>query len=244
LFVKRFEEETNLRAQLIIDTSSSMLFPYQEKKITNKLFFSIYAAAALIRLIRNQRDAVGLTLFSSDIELTTHARLNEVHSQQLYRELTKLLENAGNSARKENLNRTTRAAEILHQLAELYPTRSMVILFSDMLEEGDTEELFSALQHLRYNKHEVILFHVRDHNLEEEFDYPARPHRFIDMESGRTLRVNPADIRQAYREKIKGYYSDIRLRCGQYDIDFVEADIRHDFSEVLLPFLIRRQKLF
>jgi uncharacterized protein (DUF1786 family) len=113
-----------------------------------------------------------------------------------------------------------------------------------MLDESDPEELFSALRHFRYNKHEVILFHVKDHKLEEAFDFSNRPHRFVDMETGRAIRVNPAEIRTQYREKISQYYSDIKLRCGQFDIDFVEADIREDFREVLLPLLIKRQKLF
>jgi len=243
LFVKRYEEETNLRAQLIIDTSSSMLFPNPERKAVSKLFFSIYSAAALIQLLRKQRDAVGLTLFSSEIELTTSSRVNEVHCQNLFHELSRLMERNEESRVRDGLNRISHTAEILHQLADMYPRRSLVILFTDMLDEGDPEELFSALRHFRYNKHEVILFHVRDERLETEFEYPARPHRFVDMETGRTLRINPAEIRSLYRQKINDYYSDIRLRCGQYDIDFSEADIRKDFREVLLPFLIKRQKL-
>jgi uncharacterized protein (DUF58 family) len=132
----------------------------------------------------------------------------------------------------------------MHQLAEMYPRRSMVVLFTDMLDESDPDELFSALRHFRYNKHEVILFHVKDHKLEEAFDFTNRPHRFVDMETGRSVLVNPAEIRSAYREKISSYFADIKLRCGQYDIDFVEADIREDFREVLLPLLVKRQKLF
>jgi len=197
-----------------------------------------------MRMLRRQRDAVGLTLFSSDIVLTTPSKVSEVHSQSLFTEMIKLLDRTGPAQIKENLNRPTNTAAIMHQLAEMYPKRSMVILFTDMLDESDPEELFSALRHFRYNKHEVILFHVKDHKLEEAFDFPNRPHRFVDMETGRSVLVNPAEIRTQYREKISQYFSDIKLRCGQYDIDFVEADIRQDFREVLLPLLIKRQKLF
>jgi len=221
-----------------------MLFPNPERKAISKLFFSVYTTAAMMRLLRRQRDAVGLTLFSSDIELTTPSKVSEVHNQNLFIEMTRLLERAGPGQLKQNLNRTTSSATILHQLAEMYPKRSMVILFTDMLEDSDPEELFSALRHFRYNKHELILFHVKDHKLEEAFDFPNRPHRFVDMETGRTIRVNPAEIRQQYREKITRYFSDISMRCGQLDIDFVEADIREDFREVLLPLLIKRQKLY
>ncbi len=221
-----------------------MLFPNPERKAISKLFFSIYTTAAMMRLLRRQRDAVGLTLFSSDIELTTPAKVSEVHSQNLFAEMSRLLEKTGPSQVKENLNRPTNAAATMHQLAEMYPTRSLVVLFTDMLDSADPDELFSALRHFRYNKHEVILFHVKDHKLEESFEFANRPHRFVDMETGRSILVNPAEIRTQYREKITRYFSDVKLRCGQYDIDFVEADIREDFREVLLPLLIKRQKLF
>ena len=153
LFVKRYEEETNLRAQFIIDTSSSMLFPNPERKTLSKLFFSVYTTAAMMRLLRKQRDAVGLTLFSSEIELTTPSKVSEVHNQNLFAEMTRLLERAGPGQIKQNLNRSTNAAVTMHQLAEMYPKRSLVILFTDMLDESDPEELFSALRHFRYNKH-------------------------------------------------------------------------------------------
>jgi uncharacterized protein (DUF58 family) len=243
-FVKRYEEETNLRAQFIVDTSSSMLFPNPDRKAISKLFFSVYTAAAMMRLLRRQRDAVGLTLFSGDIELTTPSKVSEVHNQNLFAEMSRLLERSNPSLIKQNLNRPTNSAVVMHQLAEMYPKRSLVVLFTDMLDESDPEELFSALRHFRYNKHEVILFHVKDHKLEEAFDFSNRPHKFVDMETGQSIRVNPAEIRTQYREKISGYFSDIKLRCGQFDIDFVEADIRQDFREVLLPLLIKRQKLF
>jgi len=243
-FVKRYEEETNLRAQFIIDTSSSMLFPNPERKASSKLFFSVYTTAAMMYLLRKQRDAVGLTLFSSDIETTTPSKVSEVHHQSLIAEMTRLLEHSGPAQLKQNLNRPTDSATVLHQLAEMYPKRSLVILFTDMLDDHDPEDLFSALRHFRYNKHELILFHVKDHRLEEAFDFPNRPHRFVDMETGKTLRINPAEIRKQYREKITRYFDDIRLRCGQIDIDFVEADIREDFQDVLFPLLIKRQKLF
>jgi thioredoxin len=243
-FIKRYEEETNLRAQFIIDTSSSMLFPNPEKKAISKLFFSVYTSAAMMRLLRRQRDAVGLTLFSSEIEVTTPSKVSEVHSQNLFAEMSRLLERTGPGQVRENLNRPTRASEVMHQLAEMYPKRSLVLLFTDMLDDGDPEELFSALRHFRYNKHEVILFHVKDHKLEEAFDFQNRPHRFVDMETGRSVLINPAEIRTRYRERISEYFNDIKLRCGQFDIDFVEADIRQDFREVLLPLLIKRQKLF
>ena len=220
-----------------------MLFPLSKAGIHNKLFFSVYAAAALIRMLRNQRDAVGLTLFSDQIGVSTPARLSSVHNQYLMRELTNLLSQAERGD-KELYNRPTRVAETLHQLAEMYPKRSLVILFSDFFDQGDPSELFSAFQHFRYNHHELILFHVIDSQLEERFDFPSRPHRFVDLETGETIRTNPGEIRESYLRNWKEFTSQIRLRCNQYGIDFNEADIRKDFREVLLPFLVKRQRLF
>ena len=238
LFVKRYEEETNLRSHIIIDTSSSMLFPDSDKLI-NKLSFSVYCAAALIHLLRKQRDAVGLTLFSDDIELHTDARLSSVHSKMLYSKLSGLL-----TTDKKQFNKRTNGSKILHQLADNIHKRSLIIIFSDMMDSESPDEIFSALEHLRYNKHEVILFHVIDKNLEQNFQYKNRPYRFVDMETGESLKFNPNDVRNDYTKNINNYYNQLKLKCGQYKIDLVEADINADFKDVLLPYLIKRKKLY
>ena len=244
LFVKKYEEETNLKAHIVIDNSSSMLFPYKEGKLHNKLYFSIYCAAALIRILRSQRDAVGLSIFTDQIDLRTESKLSEVHAQYLYSELSRLLESGKFSNAKTSLNKKTDTSKVLHSLAESLPPRSLVIIFADMFEEANSEELFSALQHFRYNKHEVILFHVVDRQLEGKFDYPARPHKFVDMETGEVMRLNPGDLKKQYGRITDDFFNEIKLRCAQYKIDLAEADIRKDFKEVLLPFLIKRSKLF
>ena len=190
LFVKQYEEETNLRSYIVMDTSSSMLFPYHPAKVS-KLTFSVYCAAALIHMFRKQRDASGLCLFSDKIETMTDARLNITHIQLMYSYLQELL--------KDNavpLNKPTTTATVLHQLADTIHKRSLIVIFTDMFSNGNTEELFSALQHLRYNKHELILFHVKDQKMEENFEFPNRPHIFIDMESGREIKFSPNEIRE------------------------------------------------
>ncbi|MEG1738113.1 MAG: DUF58 domain-containing protein, partial [Odoribacter sp.] len=238
LFIKQYEEETNLRSYIVIDTSSSMLFPYLSDKIS-KLHFSIYCAAALIYMLRKQRDASGLCLFADKIETLTDAKLGSTHIQMMYAHLRDLL--------KDNavpLNKPTATAEVLHQLADTIHKRSLVILFTDMFSNGNTEELFSALQHLRYSKHEIILFHVKDKRMEEKFEFSNRPHIFIDMESGREIKFSPNEIRETYKQKMTEFYQELKLRCGQFQIDFVEADINQDFKEILLPYLIKRSKLF
>ncbi|MCD4747051.1 MAG: DUF58 domain-containing protein [Bacteroidales bacterium] len=243
LFVKRYEEETNLRCQLIIDVSSSMYFPVKENisiDNPNKITFSVYAAAALINLLKKQRDAVGLSKFSEDIELHTQAKSSSVHQKFLYTELEKLLMPISTSTRKK-----TSATKALHQIAENIHKRSLVIIFSDMLENtSSANDLFSALQHLRHNKHEVILFHVIDKQKELDFDFENRPYKFIDMESGEELKVRPNEVKDQYIKSTGDFKNKLKLKCGQYRIDFIEADINKGFEQILLPYLLKRKKLY
>jgi uncharacterized protein (DUF58 family) len=241
LFVKQFEEETNLRCQLVIDTSSSMLFPYSkgDKLQANKLAFSVYTSAALIHLLRRQRDAVGLTLFSDKLEFHALPRLSSVHAELLMGKLRELI--MPGFARLRKTNDTT---AVLHQVAESIHKRSLVVIFSDMLDHRMSDELFSALQHLRYNKHEVILFHVIDHQLEKEFKFSNRPHRFIDLETGQTVSLNPWEIREGYVRNVDHYFEELKVKCGQYRIDLVEANINEDFKHVLFSFLVKRKRLY
>ncbi len=238
LFVKRFEEETNLRTHIVIDTSSSMLFPFQEKNFLNKLSFSVYCAAALVYLFRKQRDAVGLTLFSEQVEFQSVAKLSALHSRLIYHELDKLL-----SYDLEQLKRKTMAAKALHQIADNIHKRSLVVIFSDMMDSDNNDDIFAALQHLRHNKHEVILFHITDHQREKALVYANRPYKFVDMESGEVVRFNPSEIKDDYIKTVQTYFEQIKMKCGQYNIDLIEADTKGDFKEVLVPYLIKRGKL-
>jgi len=241
LFVKQYEEETNLRCQLVIDTSSSMLFPYEKGKVSkiNKLAFSVYSAAAIIYLLRKQRDAVGLSLFSDEIEFHSQARLSSVHVDLLYNQLGGLLRQE-----QAQLQKKTNTVEALHMIAENIHKRSLVILFSDLIEQENTDELFEALQHLKYNKHEVLLFHVTDHRQEKEFDFRNQPYRFVDLETGEHLRFSPHDLKKNYERAMSDYFEEMRVRCGQYHIDLAEADINEDFKHVLYTYLLKRKRLF
>ena len=243
LYVKRYEEETNLRCQIIIDNSSSMYFPVKPDisiDNPNKITFSIYAAAALINLLQRQRDAVGLSLFSDKIELSTRARSTTVHMKHLFTEMEKLLKPISPTTRKP-----TDVAEAIHQIADMIHQRSLVVIFSDMLErQGKLDEMFSALQHLRYNKHEVILFHVVDKSKEIDFEYDNRPYKFVDMESGEEMKLSPLELRKQYVESVGEFVNELKLRCGKYMIDFVAADINAGISQILHPYLIKREKLY
>lgn len=242
LFVKRYEEETNLRCQLVIDGSSSMYFPEPDKHFPdkqNKIEFSTHCAAALTYLLRNQRDAVGLSVFSDKVNVQTPCKSSMVHSKLIFSELEKLL-----VPYKPEQNKPTMAVNALHEIAENIHKRSLVIIFSDMMDSGKSnEELFAALQHLRHNKHEVILFHVVDKAKELEFEFENRPYNFIDMETGEELKVHPHEIKESYLKAVNDYSKELKLKCGQYHIDFVEADINAGFNNILSAYLIKRSKM-
>lgn len=243
LFVKRFEEETNLRCQLVIDHSASMYYPAQATPgpdSPTKLIFSIYAAAALLFLFRKQRDAVGLTFFNREITQHFPARSNNLHIRYLFRQLEELADAPPPDSPHESA-----VAETLHLIAEAVHKRSLVIIFSDMFDkQTDTEALFHALQHLRHNKHEVILFHTIDRKTELELGFDNRPYRFIDKETGREIKVNVAEIREKYTAAMRKFLDELKFRCGQYRIDFIEADIRQGFYQILMPYLLKRSHLF
>ncbi len=240
LFSKRYEEETNLRCQIVIDSSSSMYFPDAGDKDTgqvNKLRFSALAGASLMNLLRKQRDAFGLSLFSDKVDHHTHCKSSTKHYKLLLTHLDKLLANP-------ERNKKTAAADALHEVADSIHRRSLVIVFSDMMEQSeDTERLFSALQHLRHNKHEVILFHVVDKSKEIDFEFENRPYVFIDMETGDQVRLQSNQVKDYYKEQMVKFKNELELKCLQYRIDFVEADINQGFRQVLLPYLVKRSKM-
>lgn len=232
LFVKRYEEETNLRCQIVIDCSSSMLFPKESE--SNKLNFSVHAAAALVELLKQQRDAFGLTLFDEQIKTHLPAKGSVTQKSIIFDYLEKLLEG-------QSINQSTSAHSVLNEVAEIIHKRSMVIIFSDMFDQQEHHEsLFSALQHLKFRKHEVILFHVIDKSKELNFEFENRPYHFIDMESGEELKLNPIQVKEQYLAGVRRYKDELESKCGLYQIDFVEADINEGFDKILYAYLVKR----
>lgn len=241
LFVKRFEEETNLRCQLVIDASSSMYFPEkaknQKKLYLNKIRFSALAASALMNLLQRQRDAFGLSVFAESLQQHTPCKSSTTHYRLLLSYLDQLIQ-------LPERNKQTAAAESLHQIAESIHKRSMVIIFSDMMDSGaDSDELFRALQHLKHNKHEVILFHVVDQAKEMDLAFDNRPYLFVDMETGEKVRLQSNQIKDQYVAQMKAFKDALRLKCMQYKIDFVEADINKGVNPILQSFLVKRSKM-
>lgn len=237
LYTKKFEEETNLRCQIIIDASSSMYFPEKDGKAKfNKMEFSCLAAASLMHLLRKQRDAVGLTIFGQEILSQTSAKTNALHHQVLLSALYQLINQTPQQQK-------TAAAKSLHQIADSIHKRSMVVIFSDMLDAVDEADLFLALQHLKHAKHEVILFHVLDKKQELDFEFENRPYRFVDLETGEELKLQPNQVKELYIQKMKERKLQLKMKCAQYKIDFVEADIQEGFNTVLMSYLVKRSKM-
>ena len=241
LFVKKYEEETNLRCQIIIDTSSSMFYP-QIKNPTlsnpNKILYSIYSAAALINLFKKQRDSVGLSLFSDDLYFHSQNKGTNKHHISLKKKMIEVLNSTPEF-------KTTSSIESIHKIASRLHKRSLVLLFTDMLDGvEDLSEIFLALQHLKFQKHEVILFHLSENKTEYELDFPNSPHKFIDIETKEEINLNPIEIKKEYKAKSETFLKELKIRCLQHKIDLVEVDVNKGVDQILISYLLKRQKMF
>ena len=236
LFTKRYEEETNLRCLIAIDTSPSMFYPVQTKA---KIRFAKFGAAALSYMLNRQHDAVGMCLFSDKIETLTQVKSSASHLDKLLRQLNDI-----DSDNKKQSLRKTNVATVLDELAEKIHRRSLVVIFSDMFDSAEnSDDLFKALQHLKHNKHEVIVFHVMDNQTELLFNFEDRPMEFVDLESGDKLRLNPGDVKVSYQREADRFHKALKMRCNQYKIDFIEADVQSDYNMILQTYLIKRAKM-
>lgn len=234
IYTKRYEEETNLRCHLLIDTSSSMYYPAPGY---GKITFSIMAAGALAYMLQKQKDAVSLTTFSDKVEIQTPIKSTPTHIHKILLDLQELMQ-------KPDASKSTGVASVIHEIAEKIHRRSLVILFSDMFDNiTESEKLFSALQHLKHNMHEVLIFHVTDKKTESDFAFEDRPYEFIDLETNEKVKLNPAQVKDDYQKTLQSFYHDLKLRCGQYKIDFIEADIAQGFEQILSAYLVKRAKM-
>ncbi len=241
LFVKRYEDESNLRCNIVIDTSSSMKYPQSGK--FNKLEMSAVCAAAIINLLRGQRDAASLTLFDRDVYFASDCKVSMTHSKMLFSKLEEMVRSRDFGTPSPREDDGGGIAACLHQVAENTHKRSLVLIFSDMMDSGSEEDIFSALQHLRHAKHDVIMFHVMDCKTELEFDFENRPYKFVDMESGEQVALNPLEYKEIYRSQSTAFCDRLKTRCGMYEMDYVETDVATPFKEILVPYLIKRSVL-
>lgn len=238
LYTKRFEEETNLRCHIIIDNSSSMHYPKlkdNQSFYKSKIGFSVLASAVLMNLLKKQRDAVGLSVFSDTYEYYSPEKGSDRHHRMILNTLENLLE-------KPKVKKHTNTITFLHQIAEKMHRRSMIILFTDMFQSGDKEKLFTALQHLKHNKHKVVLFHVIDYKTEMDFDFDNAPRKFIDLETGDEVNIFADNVKNEYEKEVRSYFKKLALTCSQNKIKYVPIEVANDFEKVITTYLVEKQK--
>ncbi len=238
-YVKQYEEETNLRCYLLLDTSSSMYYKYFAE--WTKLRYGINFGAALIYLMHRQRDACGIIPFSDKIEAFIPAKSSYTHLRLLFGELEKRLEEEKQQAKQK---KGTATAEVIHEVAERLNHRSLVVIISDLFEHPDEHDnLISSLKHLRHRNHEVILFNIMERKSERELDFPDRRFVMEDMETGSQMEILPAQVREDYKKKVAEYTHRFKMACSEFQIDFEELDTQEAFDLALLAYLNKRKNL-
>ena len=239
LYTKRFDDETNLRCHIILDNSSSMHYPILSNfsiNNLNKIAFSALASASLMHILKRQRDAVGLSIYSDVYDFYAPEKGSERHHQMLIHQLEKTTE-------KKQKNKQTETFTLLHQIAEKIHRRSLIFLFTDMFQTQTNEQkLFEALRHLKHNKHEVVLFHVFDSEKELIFNFDNKPKRFIDVETGQYINLYADSVKENYNKIVEEYFKQLKLKCLQYKIKYVQSDVNQGFNDVLTTYMIQRQK--
>jgi len=239
LYTKKYEEETNLRCHIIIDNSASMHYPVvKEQQINqlNKVGFSAVASACLMEVLKRQRDAVGLSIFADSYQYYAPEKGSDRHRKMILHQLEKLV--TGNS------DATTETYKYLHEIAEKIHRRSLIFLFTDMFQTNiDEEKMFEALRHLKYNKHEVVLFHTFDMKTELNFDFENSPKKFVDVETGETVNLFAENIKENYTKLVDCYFKELKNKCLQYKISYVPVDIQQGVHQVLTSYFLSRQKM-
>jgi uncharacterized protein (DUF58 family) len=238
LYTKKYEEETNLRCHIIIDNSASMHYPVLKKQSVdnlNKVGFSAVATASLMEILKRQRDAVGLSIYSDSYEYYAPEKGSDRHRSMLLHQLEQLLVLESNTS--------TETYQYLHEIAEKVQRRSLIFLFTDMFQTNkDDEALFEALRHLKYNKHEVVLFHTYDSKTEINFNFDNAPKKFVDLETGEEINVYAENIQEKYQKLVSNYFKELKNKCLQYKIDYVPVDIHKGFNDILTAYLLQRKK--
>jgi uncharacterized protein (DUF58 family) len=226
LYVKQYEEETNMRVQILLDTSGSM--DYRHEAGITKLQYASYLTAVLSYLMIRQQDSVGLTAFDTAIRLDMPSRSSPRHFHEMMHQLESIQPGG-----------ETRIADTLHRLANRFKRRGLIVLVSDLYD--DPEEVMKALHHFRHRRHEVIVFHVFD---KAELEFPFRDLvSFHDLETGQRLQVDPAYVRETYLEQIRQFVDAYRRSCAESHIDYVMTDSSTPYDFMLSKYLARRSAL-
>lgn len=237
LFIKEFEEETNLRAHFIVDASPSMYYPLGDEVKLSKFEFACYASAVLMEMLQKQRDAFGLCLFDDRIRFDSEIKSTSAHKNYLFNILEEEIRITPPKTGASNL------IDVLHTKAESLPKRSLVVVFTDFLQnKAQNEELWEAFRHLSHNQHDIIVYHIRDNATERDLDFGNRQVKMVDAESGEELKLNPEKLKMAYKEKMEAYFKEINSELLQMRVDLCVVDIQEDMDKVLRAYLSRRKK--
>ncbi|MCH7690626.1 MAG: DUF58 domain-containing protein [candidate division Zixibacteria bacterium] len=226
-YIKQFEEETNLKAYLLLDCSASMA--YQSGDRITKMDYARLLCGALSYMMLKQRDAVGLVTFDEKLRQYIPPRSKSGHLHVLLNELS-----------RQAPSDKTDITSTLHEMAERIKRRGLVIILSDLLDEAD--KIISGLKHFRYNKHEVIVFHILDPR-ERDFAFPSEA-IFKDMETGEELTTLPYQIKGHYARAVSDFSEEIASACRQSRIDYHPIDTSMPFDKALYAFLAKRERLY
>ena len=227
-YIKQYEEETNLKAYLLLDISGSM--GYSSKGIT-KLQYAQYLAAALGYLLIKQRDAVGLGIFSDHLEKFLPPRSTQSYLKFLLQTLQVI----------QPAEKRTRVSDVLHTVAERIKRRGLIILLTEFLYEPP-EAILEGIRHFRHYDHEVLVFNILDPQ-ELHFRFKDAV-QFVDMESGERVKTQPYFIRQAYRELIQQFYATLQKGCREMLVDFQTLLTDEPFDAALMRYLVKRKRLY
>jgi uncharacterized protein (DUF58 family) len=225
LYIKQYEEETNMRVQILLDISGSMAYSHESK--ISKYDYGACLTAILSYMMTRQQDAVGLTTFDTEIRLDMPARSSPRHFNEMMRQLEGI-----------KPGQETSVAEILHKLANRFKKRCLIVLISDLYDEP--EAVMRALHHFRHRRHEVIVFHVFD---KAEIEFPFRDViSFHDLETNERLQIDPAFVRDAYIEQVEQFIETYRRSCNESNIDYVMTDTSVPYDFMLSRYIAKRNR--
>jgi len=227
-YIKQFEEETNLKAYILLDVSGSM--DYASGSIS-KLQYAKYLAAALSYLLIKQRDAVGLVTFSDTLHQFLSPKASPGYLNFILGELSN----------QKALKHQTNISETLHNLAEKIKRRGLVIILSEFLYE-DPQRILEGLKHFRHYKHEILVFNILDPN--DRFFRFKNETTFVDLETGEKLKTQPYFIQEKYRKKVDEFYGLLQKECQNFNIDFQNIYTNETFEKALLRYLLKRKRMF
>lgn len=224
-YVREYQEETNLRAMLLVDASGSMAYSSGQ---LSKFDYATTLAAALAYLLIKQKDAVGLATFDTRIKEYVPPRSSRKHLEMLFAKL-ETLQTGGE----------TDLSASLHGIAERTKKRGLVLIFSDLFDDPD--RVLLALRHFRHRKHEVILFHILD-PMEETFEFTT-PLRLVDIETHKEASLDPRLVRSEYRKALNNYRLRLRSTCAEHHIDYNPIRTDQSLDYALFRYLEKRRKL-